>query len=486
MSLKRQAAEGAYWTGTSSIIVAALQFGQLVVLARLLDRSDFGLMAMLMVVAGFAEVYTDVGFNRAIIFRQDVTRAQLSSLYWFNIVAGIAVFTLFWAATPLIVAFYDEPNLRELVFWVALSIVITPIGQQFSTLLQKHLRFSVLAKVQVKAAIVGSVAAVTCAIAGLGVWSFVWGQLANRAMSTLLLTAIGWRNWRPRLAFHWRDLQGYLGFGFYQIGERSINYISANVDYLIVGRFFGPEILGAYTLAYRLVAFPLMKINPALTIVAFPIFARKQHDDAALRRGYLEMIKLLASVACPALVGLAVVAPVFVPVVFGPGWDLAVPLVQILAAVGILKTLGNPSGSVFLAKGRADIGFKWNMFLALTNTACFLLAAPYGVFAIASTYAVLTVLYFFGDRWLLYRVIRLKLGELFSALTVTWLMTIGMATTVLLAHTFLGGAIASETASLIALIGLGAAVYCGSMWIFEKRFVKSTIALLLKRDGGLA
>ena len=112
MSLKRQAAEGAYWTGTSSVVVTVLQFAQLAILARLLVPEDFGLMAMMMVVIGFAQAFADMGISNAIIHRQDTTDEHLSSLYWLNILAGIVLFFLLVAAVPAIVVSRMELGAR--------------------------------------------------------------------------------------------------------------------------------------------------------------------------------------------------------------------------------------------------------------------------------------------------------------------------------------------------------------------------------------
>ena len=141
MSLKRQAAEGAYWTGTSSVVVTVLQFAQLAVLAWLLVPEDFGLMAMMMVVIGFAQAFADMGISNAIIHRQNTTDEHLSSLYWLNILAGIVLFFLLLAMVPAIVAFFAEPRLAELIPVTALIFLIAPFGQVFQALLQKNLRF---------------------------------------------------------------------------------------------------------------------------------------------------------------------------------------------------------------------------------------------------------------------------------------------------------------------------------------------------------
>lgn len=366
-SLKNQAASGVKWTGASTVVTTGLQFLTLAVLARLLLPADFGLMGMMMVVIGLGQAFVDAGISNAIIHRQDVTRQQLSSLYWLNIMAGIVMFLLVWAATPLIVALFNEPRLAELVSWVAFTFLIIPVGQQFQILLQKELRFDSLAKIEVAAAVIGTATAIGTALMGQGVFALVWGALANAAARTLFLLVVGLKNWRPALRFKITDIRSYVSFGLYQMGERMINFLNSKLDYILIGSLLGAQALGFYTLAWNLIIQPVQKINPIITRVAFPVFAKLQDDNTRLRKGYMSTLNILSSVNFPYFFGLAAVASLAVPAVFGTQWLPSIMLIQILCAVGLLRSTGNPIGSLLLAKGRADWGFKWNLALMITQ-----------------------------------------------------------------------------------------------------------------------
>jgi O-antigen/teichoic acid export membrane protein len=118
------------------------------------------------------------------------------------------------------------------------------------------------------------------------VYALIYAQLAVASVKAAQLAFYGWRRWTPKLRLRRRDLKGFVGFGLYQMGERTIYYWSSNIDYVLIGRFLGPEQLGLYTIAYQLVVMPVSRLAPVLTRVAFPVFAKRQHDDAALRRGF--------------------------------------------------------------------------------------------------------------------------------------------------------------------------------------------------------
>src|SRR2546425_4957634 len=290
MSLKASAVSGAKWTTLSTLVHTGLQFAQLAILARFLSPEDFGLMAMLMVVIGFAQSYADMGVSNAIIHRQDVTPDQLSSLYWLNLFAGGAVFVVLFLATPLVTAFDRESRLTALMHWSILVFLITPVGQQFQILLQKELRFKALALCEIVSRFLGFLIAVVTAWRGAGVYALIWGALASAAGLSLGLLVAGGPLHRPRLRFCVADTRGFLGFGAYQMGERSINYFNNNLDKLILGRLLGADALGYYNLAWNLVIQPVARINPILTRIAFPVFARLQNQPEALRNGYLRIL----------------------------------------------------------------------------------------------------------------------------------------------------------------------------------------------------
>lgn len=394
MGLKSQAVSGAKWNGVSMGVVTTLQFVALAILARLLSPSDFGLMGMITVVIGFAQLFSDMGISNAIIYRQGATKEELSSLYWVNILAGIAVFLIVCICTPLVVLFYHEPRLRNLIYLAALVFLITPFGQQFQILLQKELQFRQLARIEIIGSFANAMVAISLAYCGMGVFSLIWGLLAGRSLRLLLLCYWGSRHWKPSLHFSKQDLKGYISFGLYQMGEKTANYFNTNLDYLLIGSLLGAKPLGYYTLAYNLVLRPSLLINPIITKVAFPVFSKIQNDILKLKNGYLKVLQLLSSVNFPMMAGLAIVAPVAVPIIFGDQWMPSIILIQILTIVGLLRSAGNPIGSLQLAKGRADLGFKWNVALIITQISGLYLGAKIdGTVGVAIAYAILMGIY---------------------------------------------------------------------------------------------
>jgi O-antigen/teichoic acid export membrane protein len=469
---------GVRWGTASAGILFVLSVVQTLVLARLLTPRDFGLMAASLVVIGLARAFADLGLSSAIVAKQMRDPNTLSSLYWASIIAGIVVFGIVLALMPLMVRFYDEPQLYHILPWAALSFVIIPIGQQFQMLLQMDLHVDRMVKVDIVSAVASLGVAIGAALAGAGPLTLAFAYLTRVGVTAALFAAWGWRHHRPKFRLRRSDLDGYLGFGLYQMGERMVNFLSANVDYLLVGRYLGVGALGAYSIAYQLVVKPVFEFNPILTRVAYPAFAKKQNDDEALARGYVEMIRLIGFVVVPLMAAVAALAPLVVPVVFGKQWHAAIPLLQILAIVGICRSLTSPAGDLILAKGRPDINFKLNAFLLATISVAIFAAVHVSVVAVAWASSAVNVLDFFVCLVILLRLVHMRAGHYFGAFRST-VINSGAATAAMLAARALLEPRFGETAGVLLAAGAaGALTYFGCALLTERQYLKQMLSIL--------
>ena len=454
---------------------------QLAVLTRLISRADFGLMAMIVTFVGFAQVYADMGFSSAIIYRQDATSDQLSTLYWMNLAASAGLFVVVAACSPLVAAFFHEPGLRRPMLWTSLLFLVTPVGQQFQMLLQKYLLFKRLALIEITSSLLGLAVAVASGIMHQGVYALIWAQLASATARATLLASYGWRRWRPRLHVRFADLKGYVRFGAYQMGERTIYYWAANIDYLLIGRFLGATPLGLYTIAFQLVVVPVNKLSPVLTRVAFPVFSRRQHDDAALRRGYRELIELVAFATFPLLIGLAATAPVAVKALFGAAWSPSVVLIQLLVPMGMVMAVSSPCGSLYLAKGRADAGFWLNVVNTAVVVAALFAAVHYGTRAVSASQSLVALAVMPLELYLLWVVSRLR--PLAYLRRLAWpLLTSGIMG-VCVYVTYLGmRGLLSAAVCLAVLAVEGVAIYLASWRLFRREYIPDLWRLLRARS----
>ena len=481
MSLAQSAADGIRWTTLSMLTVTITQMIRLVVLGRILGPEAFGLLAMMLVVTGFAELLAQAGLSEAIIQHPDPTHIELSSLYWLNIALGGLLYITLLMATPLIAALYSTPELEQLLPWLALAFLISPWGVQLKALLQKRLEFKPLAIIEILAAVTGTLLAIALAWQGHGVWSLVWGQLAQSTVMVLSLVLIGWqRKMLPGFCFNHTAVKPYLSFGLHLLGSNILNYFNSRIDQLVVGVLLGSQALGYYSMAFNLVLQPISRINPVLTQVAFPVLARVRDDKVRLKRGYFRMLDLLTSINAPVLIGVAAVAPLLISVVLGEQWLPIIPLIQVLALFSLLRSTGNAGGSLILAAGRADLAFYWNLMLFMFIPLAIVVGAKLGgLQGVAWILLGLQMVLLFA--WY-YFIIRRLLGDCFAgfigSMSTPVIFAVPMAAAVIGIAPLLSTL--SAALQLAVQVLLGVVIYAGLYFFFRKEFVKQQLQLFFK------
>lgn len=354
---------GIKWTSISSIFIAFIQLAQLAILAHYLEPSDFGLIAIVSVIIGFSALFMDLGISSSIIHSQDITHEQLSSLYWLNIASGIFLFVIIYCLAPVLAVFYNENELIPIIQLLAVTFIISGVGNQYSVLLQKELQFNVMAKISIISMLLGFIVSVGLAIRGHGVYALVYSSLVNSTAGSVFNILIGIKSYRPSLIYRHQEIMPMITFGMFQMGEKSLNFINSQFDVILIGKLLGTEALGIYTVSKNLSTRPAQVINPIITKVTFPIMAKVQDDVVKLRAIYLKTINYLSSVNFPVYILLAILAKPIILILFGEKWQDSIIILQILSVYGAIRSTGNPVGSLLLAKGRADMGFYWNLGL---------------------------------------------------------------------------------------------------------------------------
>ncbi len=468
--LRNTAAKGVGYTGLSMVLTTVFLMLRTVILARILKPEDFGLMAIALVVMGFVDIFGHMGFHEAIIYKKDPTRNELSSLYIFSIGIGVSLFLAISFGAAAIENTYKMPGLKEILSVTSIAFIITPFGNQFKALAQKALDFRILAIADVAAATANLIVAVCCAwIFRLGVWSLVWGTLSGSFFAAAIMMAYGWKNLNmPLLRFKFRDVSEYMNFGLYRALAMCANFLNSRIDQLMIGWLMGPATLGYYSMAYNLVIVPVVKLNPVITKVAFPLFAKVQEDARTLKKGYLRVIRIVSFANAPILLGIAAVAPQALPFLLGEKWTQAVSILQILTLVSFFRAIGNPSGSLILAKGRSDWSFYWNVALIPATFLFIVFSAGSGnVYVVAWALVAMQAVAFLAFYYFL---IKKLIGECFLGLMaasfIPLMISIPMAAAAAVLPFFFSGTKASV---LLALqIILGASAYYALSKLFMK------------------
>lgn len=402
MILKFKVISGAIWNTLSSGFSFFLSIATVAILAHLLKPGDFGLYAMVAVVINILDAFSDMGVSAAIISFRDVTHDELNSLFYFNLALGIGLTVFVIMTSPVVVYYYKEPGIYGYLWILALNFTVAAPATVFNVLMKKEMKFAMLSKINMAASLVYSVVTIVCAYFTRSVASFIVGILAQSCVTTGLNVYVGMKTWRPgKIRVRYQDLKRYLSFGLFQMGERMINKINWNIDYLLIGRFLGVELLGYYSLAYDLMMKPLQRINPIINSVAFPALADIQENRIQLKRYFLKMVRYLVYLMGPIYLLFFILSEPLIVVFYGDNWMLSVPVLAVFSLLGLLRSMGTPMGNLILAKGRADIGFWLNLFQTLFLFGANFMGLKWGIIGVALSTLIVTLSLFFPAGFLI-------------------------------------------------------------------------------------
>jgi O-antigen/teichoic acid export membrane protein len=363
MSLRNKAISGAKWTSISKIVIAVVALIKVSVLARYLSSDDFGLMALTMFVLGFMNLFMDMGLTSAILHKQGISDSEYSSLYWINIIFSAILFLFISLLSPLIGKFYEEPLLGGLIILMASSLIINAVGRQFRTIEQKELNFKFISKVDIVGAILSLLIAILLAVNNYGVYALVYSALIQYAITTCVYFYFGVSKRKLKWHLKLSETKPFFKIGMYQVGGQIINYFNRDIDILLIGKFFGSDILGGYSLAKQLVSRPMAILNPVITNVASPVLSILQNEKTELKNKYLSFLNLISTANISAYGLLAIFAYPAVLIFYGQDYLELVTIVQILCAYMYLRSISSPVGSLLVATGRTDYGFYWNILV---------------------------------------------------------------------------------------------------------------------------
>ncbi|MEB3215438.1 MAG: MOP flippase family protein [Nostocales cyanobacterium 94392] len=412
MSLKKQATSGIKWSSVSQIGRQVMQFATTAILARLLSPADFGLLGMATIVIGFVELFKDLGTSAAVIQRKNLSESLVHSIFWINLAFGILGTIILFITSPLVANFYEEPRVAPVLMLLSLTFLISGISILQKALLEKDLAFNKLAKIEIAAVFNGSAIGIVSASLGLGVWSLVYQSLTVTTVTTILLWIT--TRWKPKLVFTWNEVKQVSSYSLYLTGFNIFNYFSRNADYLLIGKFLGTEPLGYYTLAYRLMLYPLQNISAVLSRVMFPVFSQVQNDNARFSRAYLKVVATIALVTFPIMIGLWTVSEPFILTLFGSQWQPVIQLLMILAPVGMAQSVGTTVGTIYTSKGRTDWMLRWGAGSGILATFAIATGLQWGIVGIATAYAIATATLVYPSFAIPFRLIDLRVSDLIA------------------------------------------------------------------------
>jgi len=363
MSLRATIATALRWSIGGRLAAQAVSWLSTLLVIRLLQPDDYGLMAMAMSVAALALILNDVGLTSAIVQRPDLTVDDIGGVLGATVLFNGALFVLLFSTAPWIARYYQTSELVGILRVLALQFPIQSFGLIYASLLVRRLDFKTKSLVEAGALLAGSIGTLGLALAGFGVWALVWGNLMTGCVRALGFSLLSPTRYRPR----WRldRVRPMVGFGGLIVAQRVVWWLYSQLDVVLLGRLYQAETVGTYAVARQLATLPQQKLGGALNQVTLASLARVQHDAARVR-GYLaQAIRMLAFVTVPVFAAISALAPEAVAVLLGDRWLEAADPIRILSLIVPLRMIYAQISEVLNAQGRP--GFMLgNLLILLT------------------------------------------------------------------------------------------------------------------------
>jgi lipopolysaccharide exporter len=412
--IKDQIARGVAWMTGARLGVQALGLLSTMILARLLTPADFGLIALAMSVVALLETLSHFGFEMPLIHKRDATRSDFDTAWTLNIlVAGIICTTIALVA-PLATRFYGEPRIEAILYWIAAGHFVLSFQNIGTVLFRKQLNFKRDFALQISQKMAALAFAIPLAFALRSYWALVAGMVVGNVAAVVV--SYLFLPYRPRFALSsWREL---FSFSKWVQINGMLSFARDRGAVFIIGRALDAPSVGMFTMANEIASLPSTTLVAPLNRAIFPGFARMAHDDRILRDGYRSFLGMIALVAVPAAAGVSAVAALIVPVVLGPQWPAAVPLLALLALAGASRTLTASTISVHYATGQPHKQTLMNGIQALTLLPAVALAVSFSglqaaawAYFLHSVFVLLPVCY-----WILVRSTSIRVADIWQSI----------------------------------------------------------------------
>jgi len=426
-SLKQKTVSGVVWTGFAKISMQLVLTLVMFILGNLLDKKDFGIIALAGIITVAIGMVNDKGLGTAVVQKKKLNIASLSSLFWAGILFGLFLYALTVAASfilPLFFTKFDAHLVQTVIAVIGLGFFIGAFGVVQKALLTRDMAFKKLGIIEIVAVFVSGAVAVILAFAGAGVWSLVVNVLLRDLITVISLWIIC--DWKPKFHFKLAEFIEYFRFSANVLANDVAIYLVTNTDITIIGKVLGDVLLGVYSWALYLVKLPVTRISGVVTKVVFPAFSMLQDDPKAFRKSFLKSTTFVAIITFPILAGIAIFCKelllVFIPKYIDAHWPIV-----ILTPMAMLKSIGTMKGSVLMAVGKPEIELRWNMVYILPLAGFVYWGTHYGLVGVSASFAIFYILTFPIIQQITNNQVGVRFFEYYRSLTVPFVATLSMA-----------------------------------------------------------
>jgi O-antigen/teichoic acid export membrane protein len=473
-SLDRRLVRGSAWLALSYGGSQVVSLGATAVLARLIAPAAFGLVALASIVTVALGMLQESGLTLAVIHRRTDVESAAASAFVFMVALGAVLYGAAVGLSPVAAWAFHQPRLTTIMPVLMILLPLRALGNIPGALIERSIAFGARARGELAGVFVQAAVSIPLAALGFGVWSLVFGQLANQAVQTVVFWLLAPFRPQPRLA-DWKMLRELGRFGRHVTAGNLVGLVDGNLDTIAAGRLVGAAGVGYYSLAWRLCNLPATGLAYIVGRVMFPAYATLQDDLETFRETFLTNLRRVALVSLPTGLVILFAAHPIVVGVFGAEWEPAVTPLRILAVFGIVRSFAGATGAVFQAAGRPQLVFQISLWHLLVLAIGLVALAPtHGIVGVAVAVAIAAPASALPSYWFVLRILELPLSRLVSDLARPVAASVPLAASLLaLPHLTSGFAAGRQ---LGAMLGVAGVVYAASVAIVNRRDVQTITA----------
>lgn len=381
---------GSIAVGVSQAISVLIALATVPLLADLLDREDFGIVAIVTVFTGFVGMFVDAGLAMATVQRTQITREQVTNLFWLSTSLGVVVGAAALALSPAVGWLYGEPRLASIMVVLAASFVLAGAATQHEALLRRGMQLRELACQKLACQVIGQAAGLSWAWRFQGQENDYWALVVMPVTAAAVRLLLAWAlcPWRPGVPRRGVGTRSMVEFGANLTASSFSGYFARSADVLLIGWWWGESAVGLYSMAVRLTAQPIRRaINPAGSVFV-PALSRLADQPIAYRRAFCSLLKVASVVLMPATAMLVVLGDWIFALFFDETWAEAAPIFQWLCIVTATQVIAWMGGWVFKSQGRGAEMLWLSLILHPTTVLAILIGLPWGITAVAAVYAI--------------------------------------------------------------------------------------------------
>lgn len=407
-----EALNGFFWNGINSFVGGGSLVVATILLARILDPADFGLIAIVTAIVVILESVIDGGFSAALIQKLNPTDQDYQTVFLLNTMSALALVLLINAFAHSIVLFFGQTELLKILRILSITPIITATIMVQRTKAIKSLQFKTLAKFTILSNIIAGIVSLIMAYNGQGVWSLVCLTILSRIIESFLFFVQ--IRWRPTFRFSSKSFKELFSFGSNLLISSILNSIFSNIYKLVIGKLYNPVLLGFYTQADNLKSYSTIRLMGIVDKVSYPLLSKIQNDDTKLIEVTKKLLRTSSFISCCLSVGIIVSSENIIINLLGVKWITVAHYLKIIMIGGIFTPFQLLNLKILLVKKRSELFLKIEIIKKILIVINVLIGMRLGIIALLWGSSMISLLSFFINSYYVNKLIGYGIKEQLS------------------------------------------------------------------------